>query len=109
MPGHPAAKAPAKHFAPQHARRCGRCYGRVLDRSKHARGDDTMARASGGAAAIAGLLMIAAMGGAAAAGGGSTSAARTGTGAGAGDAAGERAVASVDPFIGTGGEGHTFP
>jgi len=27
----------------------------------------------------------------------------------AGDGAGERAVAAVDPFIGTGGEGHTYP
>ena len=27
----------------------------------------------------------------------------------AGESAGERALAAVDPFIGTGGEGHTYP
>jgi predicted alpha-1,2-mannosidase len=58
-----------------------------------------MARASGGATAIAGLLMIAATGVAAA----------TTHGRGDADPRAERAVASVDPFIGTGGEGHTFP
>jgi putative alpha-1,2-mannosidase len=56
-----------------------------------------MARATGGAAAIAGLLMIAAVGSANAQAGAAP------------DARSERAVASVDPFIGTGGEGHTFP
>jgi predicted alpha-1,2-mannosidase len=55
-----------------------------------------MARASGGVAAIAGLLVIAATGGVAAA-------------ANATKAVGDAAFAAVDPFIGTGGEGHTFP
>ena len=53
-----------------------------------------MARAPGGAAAIAGLLMLAAIGG---------------TGAAEAPGRGDAAFAAVDPFIGTGGEGHTFP
>ena len=53
-----------------------------------------MARAPGGAAAIAGLLMLAAIGGA---------------GAAEAPGRGDAAFAAVDPFIGTGGEGHTFP
>jgi predicted alpha-1,2-mannosidase len=57
-----------------------------------------MAKASGGAAAIAGLLLMA---GSATAPAGDLDAATAARGA--------LAVASVDPFIGTGGEGHTFP
>lgn len=53
-----------------------------------------MAKAPGGAAAIAGLLMLAAIGGA---------------GAAEAPGRGDAAFAAVDPFIGTGGEGHTFP
>ena len=53
-----------------------------------------MAKAPGGAAAIAGLLMLAAIGG---------------TGAAEAPGRGDAAFAAVDPFIGTGGEGHTFP
>jgi predicted alpha-1,2-mannosidase len=57
-----------------------------------------MARAPGGVVAAVGLLLMA--GGTVAVAGGQANADAT---------RGARAVASVDPFIGTGGEGHTFP
>src|SRR5690606_5175288 len=73
-------------------RGAGRCYRPRLDRSK--RGAAMAGTRRGGLAAMAiGMLMAA------------------GAAAAADDVAtrGEAAVAAVDPFIGTGGEGHTFP